>query len=151
MPITRTPQIAVGDPRDSEAGLTLVELLVVLAILALVATLAAPQVLRYLGGARTDTARSQIASLVTAVELYQLDTGTYPTAEQGLKALIDAPAGVARWRGPYLKREGALIDPWGRAYIYKVPGSKSEFDISSLGRDGQPGGTGEDQDLGSWK
>lgn len=151
MPISRTPKIAAGDPTSNDSGLTLVELLVVLAILALVATLAAPQVLRYLGGARADTARSQIASLVTAVELYQLDTGTVPTTEQGLRALVDAPAGVARWRGPYLKREGALIDPWGRAYIYKAPGAKSEFDISTLGRDGQPGGSGEDQDLGSWK
>lgn len=150
MPIRRPTPRNEGDLDRKDAGLTLVELLVVLAILALVATLAAPQVLRYLGGARTDTARSQIANIVTAVELYQLDTGTYPTTEQGLKALMEAPAGAQRWRGPYLKRENALTDPWGRPYLYKAPGSKADFDISTLGRDGQPGGTGEDQDVGSW-
>lgn len=146
-------QVARGSgPCDrGDSGLTLIELLVVLGILALFASLAVPQVTRYLGSARTETARTQIQSLVTAVELYYLDVGSYPSQEAGLIALFERPQQSASWRGPYLKKESALRDPWGRPYQYRAPGQKGEFDILTYGRDGQPGGTGEDVDVTSWK
>lgn len=135
-------------PRD--AGLTLIELLVVLSIIALLAGLAAPQVMRYLGTARSETAKSQVASLVSAVELYYLDMGAYPPQDAGLKVLMEAPAGTQKWSGPYLKKGAALTDPWGKPYAYRVPGRQAPFEIYSLGRDGQEGGTGEDKDITSW-
>lgn len=136
---------------SAEAGLTLIELLVVLGILALVATIAGPQVMGYLGSAKATTARSQINSLMSAVELYYIDVSAYPPQETGLKALIEAPPDARGWNGPYLKKESGLIDPWGRSYGYKFPGEKGEVEIFSFGRDGQQGGTGEDADLTSWK
>jgi general secretion pathway protein G len=134
----------------SQAGLTLVELLVVLAILALFAGLAAPQVLRYLGTARTETAKTQLSSIESAIELYYLDVGHYPPSEPGLKSLIEAPANTATWNGPYLKKSKSLFDPWGNPYLYRFPGKHGDFDVLSFGRDGQPGGDGEDQDVTSW-
>lgn len=131
----------------NEAGFTLLELLVVLGILALLATFAAPQVLRYLGQARSDTAKVQINALSSAVELYALDNGGYPPPQVGLQALIQQPAGAARWKGPYLKKAEGLVDPWGRPYQYRVPGAGGAFDVFTLGRDNAPGGTGEDQDI----
>jgi general secretion pathway protein G len=132
---------------DREAGFTLLELLVVLGILALLATFAAPQVLRYLGKARSETARLQINAIASAIELYALDNGGVPPQEPGLAALMQAPTGATRWSGPYLKKADGLIDPWGHPYQYRVPGRAGAFDIISLGRDHAPGGTGEDQDL----
>lgn len=146
--IKRSPR---GPQPKADAGLTLVELLVVLGILALVTSVAAPQVLRYLGTAKTGTARTQLSHLVSAVELYFIDVGAYPPQDIGLKALLEAPAETSRWNGPYLKKEMALIDPWGRPYSYRFPGQRGDMDIFSLGRDGQTGGTGEDADLTSWK
>lgn len=129
------------------AGFTLLELLVVLGILALLATFAGPQVLRYLGRAKTETARAQISALSTALELYALDNGGFPPQQIGLSALIQAPPGATAWKGPYLKRAEGLVDPWGRPYHYRVPGSRGGADVFTLGRDNAPGGTGEDQDL----
>lgn len=134
----------------ADAGLTLIEVLIVLAIIALFATIAAPQVLRYLGTAKSETARTQVANLVSAVELYYLDVGQYPSAETGLSALVDRPANQPRWRGPYIKKSSALVDPWDRPYRYRRPGEQGDFDIFSLGRDGEPGGEGEDADIRSW-
>ncbi len=139
------------DIRGSEAGLTLVELLVVLAILSLFAALAAPQVLRYLGSARSETAQAQISSLVSAVELYYLDVGEYPSQDVGLKALSEAPTQATGWNGPYLKKSSGILDPWGKPYIYKRPGKQGAFEILTLGRDGQAGGEGEDKDVTSWE
>lgn len=136
--------------RRHEGGFTLLELLVVLGILALLATIAGPQVLRYLGGAKTETARAQISALATAIELYALDNGSPPRQDVGLKALVDRPATATGWRGPYLKRAEGLIDPWGRPYHYRFPGKRAPFEVFSLGRDNAPGGTGEDQDLASF-
>jgi general secretion pathway protein G len=130
---------------SGQEGFTLVELLVVLAIIAMLATLIGPKVLGYLGGARRDTATAQIRNLSGAVDLYYLATGAYPSKDQGLDALITAPAGVAGWGGPYLQDKTALTDPWGRPYLY-APDGKA-YSIRSLGRDGQPGGTGEDADI----
>lgn len=132
---------------DSKGGFTLVELLVVLAIIALIATIAAPQVLRYLGSARTNAAKAQIRNIESALELYYVDNAKYPTAEEGLSALVTAPAGEPRWNGPYLKGTTGLNDPWGRPYSYEVKPDASGVTIRSLGRDGKPDGTGEDQDI----
>lgn len=137
-------------PIPADAGYTLIELLVVLGILALLAGVVAPQVLRYLGSARTEAAKTQINGLVSATELYYLDVGSYPPGDVGLKALVEAPAQAKRWNGPYLKKPSALTDPWGRTYAYEAPGKHGSFDIYSLGRDGQSGGSGEDSDVTSW-
>lgn len=136
--------------RSGQTGLTLVELLVVLAILAMVATLAAPRAMRYLGYARGQTTKTQINNLVSAVELYYLDVSDYPPQASGLKALLEAPDGVVAWNGPYIRPSKAIVDPWGRPYVYRFPGEQGTFDIFSLGKDGKPGGEGEDQDVTSW-
>lgn len=127
-----------------DAGFTLVELLVVLAIIALIGTLVGPRVLGYIGTAKSDTAATQIRNLSNAVELFYLDVGAYPDDEAQLKALLE-PLSAAGWNGPYLKTAASLIDPWGRTYRYKS--ADGQFVISTLGRDDKPGGTGEDADL----
>ncbi|MER9470743.1 type II secretion system major pseudopilin GspG [Mesorhizobium sp. M0482] len=132
---------------NRESGFTLVELLVVLAIIALIATLAAPQVLRYLGSARTNAAKAQIRNIESALELYYVDNAKYPTADEGLSALVAAPAGEDHWNGPYLKGTTGLNDPWGKPYSYEVKADASGVLIRTFGRDGRPGGTGEDQDI----
>jgi general secretion pathway protein G len=119
-----------------DAGFTLLELLVVLGIIAMLATVATPQVLRYREQARQNAAQAQIASINTALELYVLDVGSFPPQQAGLAALMQAPANSPSWRGPYLKGNGGLIDPWGRPYNYKFPGSRGGPDVYTLGRDG---------------
>jgi general secretion pathway protein G len=136
--------------RGHEAGFTLLELLVVLGIIALLAALVAPQVIRYLSDARSSTANAQLKNIESAVELYYLDNGRYPSAETGLEDLITAPASVAGWKGPYLKKKQGLVDPWGKRFIYTFPGAHGPYDIVTLGRDGKEGGDGEDRDLVSW-
>ena len=133
-----------------EDGFTLVELLVVLGIIALLAALVAPQVIGYLSGARSDAAAAQLKNLESAVELYYLDTGGYPPADAGLEALVVPPAGLASWKGPYLKKRDGLTDPWGKPFAYANPGTHGAFDIFSLGRDGREGGEGEDKDVVGW-
>ncbi|MCL4766560.1 MAG: type II secretion system major pseudopilin GspG [Hyphomicrobiaceae bacterium] len=133
-----------------EGGFTLLELLVVLGIIVMLATVAGPQVLRYLGKARTDTAKAQLGALSTALELYALDNGGYPAQQVGLGALMQQPSGTRHWRGPYLKRAEGLMDPWGRPYQYRHPGQRTQVEIFTLGRDNAPGGTDEDQDVTSW-
>jgi general secretion pathway protein G len=132
----------------NQAGFTLLELLIVLGILVLLASFAAPQVMRYLGKARSETAKIQISAIASALELYALDNGGYPPQQVGLGALMQRPAGAARWSGPYLKKAEGLMDPWGRPYQYRLPGrSATGFDVFTLGRDNASGGTGEDQDV----
>lgn len=133
--------------RAADAGYTLLELLVVLGILALVATIAAPQVLRYMGSARTETARAQIGAIATALELYALDSGRFPTQQVGLRALVAPPPNTPSWKGPYLKKAEGLIDPWGRPYLYRFPGRGGQPDVYTLGRDAAAGGAAEDQDI----
>jgi len=133
-----------------EAGFTLLELLVVLAILGLLAAIVAPQVIKFLGQSRTKTAQVQIQNIMSALELYRLDVGHYPTPQEGLPALVAAPQNEVGWNGPYLKKDSGLKDPWGQPYLYKNPGQHGEVDVFSYGSDQQPGGTGEAQDVGSW-
>jgi len=133
-----------------DAGFTLLELLVVLGILALLAAFVGPSVLRYLGKAKTDVARSQISAIASAVELYALDMGGPPPTEVGLGALVNKPQGASRWNGPYLKSANGLVDPWGRPYNYRAPGKNAAYEIFTYGQDNAPNGTGENQDIVSW-
>jgi general secretion pathway protein G len=139
----------------SNAGLTLIELLVVIVVLGVLATLVAPNVFRHVGTAKAATARSQIELLVAALDAYRLDNDMYPTTEQGLEALRREPLIEPRprnWRGPYLRKEVPL-DPWGRPYIYRRTGDGEgfEYELLSYGRDGLPGGEGEDADISAWE
>jgi len=143
----RTPALRRRDP---QAGFTLVELLVVLIILGLIAAFAVPRVIQYVGGAKTDSARIQIERLSTTLDLYRLQVGSYPSEQDGLRALVERPADAEQWDGPYLKKEDALVDPWGRPYIYRYPGEHGDYDLYTLGADGAEGGEGENQDLTSW-
>ncbi len=134
--------------RSRLRGFTLLELLVVLAILGLIATFAAPQVLKWLSGAKSDSARIQIEAVSSAIDLYRLEVGSYPP---DLEALVTKPSDADRWDGPYLKKRTVPKDPWGRDYIYRNPGENGPYDLYSLGADGQEGGTGEDADVVSWQ
>jgi len=137
--------------RNRQAGVTLIEMLVVLMIIGLFAALVAPRLFRKSDAARVTAARAQINSFMTALGSYKLDTGTFPTTEQGLQALRDRPTGLTQWDGPYLPQE-IPVDPWGRAYIYKFPGEHGdEPDIISYAADGQPGGEALNADVVSWK
>jgi general secretion pathway protein G len=134
-----------------QAGVTLIEMLVVVTIIALFAALVAPRMLRRSDTARITAARAQINSFMTALGAYKLDTGLFPTTEQGLQALRVKPQGVNQWEGPYLPQE-IPVDPWARPYAYKYPGEHGdEPDIISYGADGQPGGEGLNADILSWK
>jgi general secretion pathway protein G len=130
-------------------GFTLLELLVVVAIIGLLAAYVGPKYFGQIGKAEVKAARAQMDALEKALDNYRLDVGSYPSTQQGLNALFVQPAGVAKWAGSYLKK-GVPADPWGRNYIYKSPGDHGEFDLSSLGRDGAPGGSGEDADINNW-
>jgi len=134
----------------NKRGFTLLELLVVMVIIGLLVGYVAPMYFKQVGKSEVKTARAQIESFGKALDQYRLDTGHYPTTEQGLGALITKPADEVKWDGPYLKK-GVPTDPWGTAYQYKRPGTKGEYDIISFGKDGVPGGTGEDADIGSWE
>jgi general secretion pathway protein G len=136
-------------PRAPQRGFTLLELLVVMVIIGLLASIVAPQYFSQIGKSNTKVARAQIESLIQALDQYRLDVGRYPSTEQGLPSLRVAPQNVAQWRGPYLKRD-VPNDPWGNAYQYKAPGQHGEFDLFSLGSDGQPGGEGDAADVNSW-
>ena len=143
------PILGLRECRD-ERGFTLIELLVVLAILGLLVGLVAPQVVKYLGRARTDAARIQIQNLGGALDLFKLDMRRYPTQQEGLQALVVMPTGTAGWNGPYLQQKTVPLDPWNRAYVYKIPGEHGEYDLYTLGADNAPGGTGENQDVTNW-
>ncbi|WP_262694149.1 type II secretion system major pseudopilin GspG [Kordiimonas aquimaris] len=132
---------------ETDAGFTLLEILVVLTIVGLLATLVAPKVTKYLSGAKSSTASAQMASIAQALELYRLEVGSLPSTEAGLQALLVRPANRRRWNGPYLERPSALLDPWGNSYQYRVPGETGEFDLLSLGADNQLEGSGDDQDI----
>jgi general secretion pathway protein G len=125
--------------RQRESGFTLVELLVVLAILGLLVAIATPQVLKYLAGAKIDTAKIELKSMATALDLFLLDEGRYPTEQEGLQALVTKPADIVYWAGPYLKTgaTGVPLDPWGHPYQYRYPGQNGDYDLFSNGPDGK--------------
>ena len=135
--------------RRSQRGFTLIELLIVMIILGLLAALVAPKMFQKVGGAKIKAAKAQIAMVGTALDAYRLDTGTYPTAEEGLEALRKNP-GRDTWDGPYMPKE-IPNDPWGKPYVYSFPGEHGDYDLYSLGADGQEGGDGENGDVVSWE
>ena len=132
------------------SGFTLLELLVVMVIIGLLAGLVAPRYFAQVGKSQVKVARAQIDALDKALDQLRLDVGRYPTSEEGLQALVAQPSTAQRWAGPYLKK-GVPADPWGRPYAYQQPGTHSgDFDLLSFGKDGRPGGSGEDADLTNW-
>ncbi|MEO0030996.1 MAG: hypothetical protein RIS94_754 [Pseudomonadota bacterium] len=131
-------------------GFTLLELLVVLAILGLLYAIVGPQVIKYLSSSKTETAQVQVKNVDAAMKLLRLDAGRYPTTQEGLNALVTQPQGMANWRGPYLPNASALNDPWQQPYRYANPGKHGEIDIYTYGSDNAEGGNGEARDLGNW-
>jgi general secretion pathway protein G len=160
-PCSRTPRLRRRSSSDlrrartlGQAGFTLIEILVVVAVLSVLAALVAPNVFQHLGTAKDAAARSQMEMVGAALDAYRLDNGRYPTTAQGLAALRQEPTLEPRprnWRGPYLRRDIPL-DPWGNPYLYLSPGDANPqgYDLVSLGADGAPGGEGENADLRSW-
>jgi len=130
-------------------GFTLLELLVVMVIIGLLVSYVAPRYFGQVGKSEVQLARAQIDALEKALDQYRLDTGRFPPPDLGLTALVTKPQNEARWAGPYL-RKGVPLDPWGRPYVYKQPGQHGDYDLLSYGKDGQPGGTGEAQDIINW-
>lgn len=136
-------------PRGSAYGFTLLELLVVMVILGLLASYVGPKYFGQIGKSEIKTARAQLDALGKALDQYRLDTGHYPSSEQGLAALAARPPSEPKWDGPYLTKK-VPDDPWGKSYIYKFPGDHGEYDLYSHGKDGQPGGSGEAADVTNW-
>jgi len=135
--------------RRTQAGITLIELLVVMVIIALFATIVGTRVGRNVDKAKQVAATSQISEYESALDQFKLDVGRYPTNEEGLQVLRTRPANAQNWDGPYLKKELAS-DPWGKPYIYRFPGMHGDFDLLSLGADGQEGGSGDNSDIVNW-
>ena len=143
----RAPARFIRRPR----GFTLLELLVVMVIIGLLAGYVGPKFFGQIGKSEVKAARAQIDALSKALDQYRIDMGRYPSSEQGLQALVAAPSGEQRWSGPYLQK-AVPQDPWGRAYIYRQPGENGgEYDLLSMGKDGQPGGDGENAEITSWQ
>lgn len=137
--------------RKTQTGFSLIELLVVLTIIALLGAIVGPQLIGNLGGARSDTTKIQIEDFGAALDLFYLDNGRYPTTEEGLRALVGAPADLGTWDGPYLKKNTIPKDAWGNDYRYASPGSNGPYDLYSYGADNSEGGAGESRDLRSWE
>lgn len=133
-------------PRRTLAGFTLLELLVVVAIIGLLAALVGPRVFGHVAKSEATTAKAQLEAFSRALDTYRLDTGSYPDSAVGLAALRTQPPGVSRWNGPYLLKD-LPPDPWGRPYQYRKPGARGDYEVLSLGRDGAAGGSGEDADI----
>jgi len=134
-------------------GFTLIELLIVMVILGLLASLVGPRLFGQLGASKIKAARTQIEMVGAALDTYRLDMSRYPSTEEGLAVLSEKPEDPVKtpnWRGPYLKKR-VDKDPWGNSYVYKAPGEKADYELSSLGADGQEGGSGDDTDIHSWE
>ncbi len=134
---------------QDQKGFTLIELLVVMVILGMLAALVGPRLFGHVGKSQQQAAKAQIVLIEEALDAFRLDTGRYPTTSEGLNALTTGP-GVEGWSGPYLKKT-TPNDPWGRPYQYQSPGSHGEYDLLSFGKDGAPGGEGENKDITSWE
>lgn len=141
----------INIPIKGRGGFTLLELLIVIAIIGLLASIVAPKLIGRVGKSKTVMAKAQIESFSTALETYRLDTGEYPSQEQGLKALLEKPDKVQNWRGTYLKKRIIPNDPWGEPYIYKYPSKRGDYEILSYGADKREGGKEEDADVVSWE
>ena len=131
-------------------GFTLLELLVVIVIIGMLVGYVGPKYFKQVGKSQITVVRDQLHAFGQALDQYRLDTGHYPSTQQGMAALVDKPANETRWDGPYLKK-AIPLDPWGTPYVYKLPGDHGDYDLISYGKDGVPGGTGEDADLGNWE
>jgi len=147
--------MAFDFPRDirGRRGFTLIELMVVMVIIALLAALVGPRVMKYLGSSRVKVTQVQIEQLATALESFKLEVGRYPTAKEGLPILVENTAKVANWNGPYLRKRELPNDAWGFGFHYEIPPKRGgvDFDLYSLGADNSPGGDGENADIGNWK
>ena len=143
--VPRPPAVLAIGPR-SGGGFTLLELLVVIVILGLLAAYVAPRYFSQISKSEAAVARAQIEAFEKALDQFRVDLGRYPSTQEGLGALVTRPADAAKWAGPYLKKT-VPNDPWGRPYVYRSPGSKGDFDLLSLGKDGAPGGVGENADI----
>jgi len=136
--------------RSGSRGFSLIELIVVLVILGLLATVVGPRVMQRLSQGKTEIAKLQIDQLDGALGLFRFDVGRYPTTAESLQALVDNPSGVQNWSGPYLDKKSLPKDPWGREYQYRSPGQNGDYDLWSYGADGVEGGEGENMDVVSW-
>ena len=140
---------SLPNARRGARGFTLLELLVVMVIIGLLAGIVAPRYFSQVGKSKVTNAKGQIKLFADALQAFATDTGHFPTTEQGLTSLVTRPQNEAAWRGPYLTK-GVPNDPWGNPYVYKSPGEHGDFDLLSYGKDGQPGGEGENADIGNW-
>jgi general secretion pathway protein G len=136
--------------RVRTGGFTLLELLVVVVIIGMLVGYVGPRYFKQIGKSQVTVVKDQFHAFGQALDHYRLDTGHYPTTEQGLNALMARPANELKWNGPYLKK-APPADPWGNPYVFKSPGDHDEYDLMSYGKDGAPGGSGEAADLGSWE
>jgi general secretion pathway protein G len=138
-----------------QRGFTLIEIMVVMVIIAMLAALVGPRVMNALGGSKVKATRIQIENLANAIDTFHLDVGRYPTQAETLQVLVANPTDrpIINWRGPYLKKQRVPNDEWGNPFVYLIPSKRPgvPFELTSLGADGKPGGTGDDADLGSWE
>ncbi len=137
--------------KNKSGGFSLVELLVVLAILGMIIGLVGPRVMKHLGSAKSDTTKIQIEDLGAALDLFYLENGRYPSSQEGMSALVVKPGSLDNWNGPYLKKTIIPRDSWGNEYHYQSPGEHGEYDLYSYGADNQPGGEKNDRDINSWE